>query len=119
MEVLTGASLTGKLRVPTVSLTQKTHNVDISLKALKASAAGSPPGNVAAKDIVQGHREKTLELIWHIIFGFGQMNKDVLSEARLEKEIAFLQKSLAFRVQIQDQGKPAANFFTSTLLTMP
>ena len=107
MEVLTGETgLTSKLRVPTVSLTQKTHNVDVSLKALKASVAGSPPGNaITPKDIVQGHREKTLELVWHIIFGFGQMNRDVLSEERLRKEIAFLQKSLAFRVQIQDQGK--------------
>ena len=54
IEILTGgASLTAKCRVPTVSLTQKVHNVDVALKALKASAAGSPPGNVAAKDIVQ------------------------------------------------------------------
>ena len=110
MEVLTGDSLTGKLRMPTVSLTQKTHNVEISLKALEASAAGRPPGNMTAKDIVQGHREKTLELVWHIIFGFGQMNKDILSETKLEKEISFLQKSLDFRVQIQDRGKSSQEF---------
>ena len=28
------------------------------------------PDNVTARDIVDGHMEKTLNLLWHIIFGF-------------------------------------------------
>ena len=103
--------LFARLRVPTVSLNQKVHNINVALESLRASAAGLPSGgNITAKDIVQGHREKTLELIWHLIFGFGQAK--VLDEASLENELAFLRKSLAYRVQIKDPGAIAGQVWT-------
>ena len=122
MEILTNESLTGKLRMPAISKFQRIHNVDISLASLKKSVAGLPAGNITSRDIVAGHMEKTLELLWHIIFGF-QMSK-VLSESRLEKEIAFLKKSLSYRVQIKDEGALVGHSFlnqetqsTFTMLT--
>lgn len=37
------------------------------------------PDGITARDIVDGHREKTLNLLWHIIFGFQvMMIKDTL-----------------------------------------
>ena len=103
--------LFARLRVPTVSLNQKVHNINVALESLRASPAGLPSGgNITAKDIVQGHREKTLELIWHLIFGFGQAK--VLDEASLENELAFLRKSLAYRVQIKDPAAVAGQVWT-------
>ena len=107
--------LFARLRVPTVSMNQKVHNISVALESLKASPAGLPAsgGNITAKDIVQGHREKTLELVWHLIFGFGQAK--VLDEASLENELAFLRKSLAYRVQIKDPGAIAGQVWTKKL----
>lgn len=58
-----------QLRVPAISRTQKIHNVDVALKAL-AAADYQINGNITAKDIADGHREKTLSLLWQIIYKF-------------------------------------------------
>lgn len=69
MEVLTGQyTLSRQLRVPAVSRLQKVHNTEVALAAL--THAGCSTSNVAAKDIVDGHRENTLALLWAIIFKF-------------------------------------------------
>ena len=54
------------------------------------------------RDIVNGHMEKTLGLLWHLIFGF-QLGQ-ILNQERLMKEITFLMKSLDFNaISIKNQ----------------
>lgn len=45
------------------------YNVDLALKALEA-ADYQILGNISSKDIADGHREKTLSLLWQIIYKF-------------------------------------------------
>ena len=52
-----------------ISRLQKVHNVELALKALE-SAEYKILGNITAKDIADGHREKTLSLLWQIIYKF-------------------------------------------------
>jgi abnormal spindle-like microcephaly-associated protein len=44
-------------------------NLDLALKALE-EAEYTIMGNITAKDIADGHREKTLSLLWQIIYKF-------------------------------------------------
>ena len=67
-EFLTGATVSTQLRVPAVSMLQKVHNTEVALKELR-QATTSIPTNIMSKDIVNGHREKTLTLLWSIIYG--------------------------------------------------
>lgn len=48
---------------------QKVHNADLALKALE-EAEYKILGDITAKDIADGHREKTLSLLWQIIYKF-------------------------------------------------
>ena len=62
-------SLTNKLRVPAISRLQKVYNTDIALKA--AHLADVEAGRITknkyqSKDLVDGHKEKTLQLLWDI-----------------------------------------------------
>ena len=109
MEFLTSESLCSKLRMPASSRLQKVHNVDLALEALKQSSAG-PAKDITSRNIVDGHMEKTLGLMWHIIFGF-QLDK-ILNEERLAKEIQHLEKSLMYRVQIGEAEAKAGFAFT-------
>lgn len=52
-----------------ISRLQKVYNVDLALKALEA-AEYQILGNITSKDIADGHREKTLSLLWQIIYKF-------------------------------------------------
>lgn len=56
-----------QLRVPPVSRLQKVHNVKIALERL-VRGAGLVRGHKAATpdDIVDGHREKTIALMWEV-----------------------------------------------------
>ena len=67
--ILQNRTLSDELRVPPVSRLQKIHNVDVALSALK-DAGYALTGNITAKDISDGHREKTLSLLWQIIYKF-------------------------------------------------
>ncbi|XP_034231322.1 protein abnormal spindle [Thrips palmi] len=70
MELITKTNnLHGKLRVPAISRLQKLHNVELALNALK-EAGYALCGGIQAKDIADGHREKTLSLLWQIIYKF-------------------------------------------------
>jgi abnormal spindle-like microcephaly-associated protein len=101
-ELVTGGltDLSRQLRVPTVSRLQKIHNTEVALKHLK-SANPNIPDNISAKDVCDGHREKTWSLLWNIIFGF-QLN-EILDEDKLRSEILHLRKSLRLRVRIGDK----------------
>jgi abnormal spindle-like microcephaly-associated protein len=67
--ILQNRTLSNDLRVPAVSRLQKIHNVDVAFLALNG-AGYVLTGNITAKDIADGHREKTLSLLWQIIYKF-------------------------------------------------
>lgn len=65
--------LTQYLKYPCPSRALKVHNIHISLSALRktTSAATWLTSTITAEDIVDGHREKTLTLLWSLISQFG------------------------------------------------
>ncbi|KXJ77883.1 hypothetical protein RP20_CCG006212 [Aedes albopictus] len=67
--ILLREDLTQNLRVPSISRLQKVHNVNLALKALE-DAEYRITGDITAKDICDGHREKTLSLLWQIVYKF-------------------------------------------------
>nr|XP_029504592.1 abnormal spindle-like microcephaly-associated protein homolog [Oncorhynchus nerka] len=84
-------SLSRKLRMPAISRLQKVHNVDIALQVLRARGVDLKDEHDAvidSRDIVDGHREKTLSLLWKIIFAF--QVEVLLDEDQLREEISFL-----------------------------
>ncbi|KAM7387713.1 hypothetical protein PAMP_023934 [Pampus punctatissimus] len=88
-------SLSAKLRLPAISRLQKVHNVDIALKVLKSKGVDLKDEHgsiIDSRDIVDGHREKTLSLLWKIIFTFHV--EVILDEDQLREEIGFLKRTL-------------------------
>ncbi|XP_042369980.1 abnormal spindle-like microcephaly-associated protein [Plectropomus leopardus] len=87
-------SLSAKLRLPAISRLQKVHNVDVALQVLKSKGVDLKDehgSNIDSRDIVDGHREKTLSLLWKIIFAF---HVEVILDAdQLREEIGFLKKT--------------------------
>ncbi|XP_017104939.2 protein abnormal spindle [Drosophila bipectinata] len=67
--ILLRDDLTKQLRVPAISRLQRIFNVKLALGALN-EANFHLGGDIAAPDIVDGHREKTLSLLWQIIYKF-------------------------------------------------
>ncbi|XP_069358917.1 protein abnormal spindle [Maniola hyperantus] len=64
--ILMRNGLLHQLRTPAISRLQKIHNVQVALNALK-DADFVITGDISAADIADGHREKTLSLLWQII----------------------------------------------------
>uniref|UniRef100_A0A3P9QHW5 Assembly factor for spindle microtubules n=1 Tax=Poecilia reticulata TaxID=8081 RepID=A0A3P9QHW5_POERE len=86
-------SLSAKLRLPAISRLQKVHNVDVALQLLRGRGIDlkDESGSVIdSRDVVDGHREKTLSLLWKIIFAF----QVILDEAQLREEVDFLKRTL-------------------------
>ncbi|KAK7889545.1 hypothetical protein WMY93_025105 [Mugilogobius chulae] len=107
-----------KLRLPAISRLQKVHNVDLALQVLKKKAWTSRTSMyfnkflyvpfsgsaIDSRDIVDGHREKTLALLWKIIhlkLSYADFNAKfhlkvevILNEEQLKEEICFLRKAL-------------------------
>ncbi|XP_041977944.1 protein abnormal spindle [Aricia agestis] len=67
--ILMKHSLMNQLRTPAISRLQKIHNVHVALNALKESNF-TIVGDITSTDIADGHREKTLSLLWQIIHVF-------------------------------------------------
>ncbi|XP_036971161.1 abnormal spindle-like microcephaly-associated protein isoform X1 [Acanthopagrus latus] len=89
-------SLSAKLRLPAISRLQKVHNVDIALQVLKSKGVDlkDERGSVIdSRDIVDGHREKTLSLLWKIIFAFHL--EVILDGDQLREEIGFLKRTIS------------------------
>ncbi|KAG1928362.1 abnormal spindle-like microcephaly-associated protein [Pimephales promelas] len=87
-------TLSRKLRIPAISRLQKVHNVDVALQVLKDKGVDLKDehgSTIDSRDIVDGHREKTLNLLWKIIFAF--QVEVLLDENQLKEEISFLRKS--------------------------
>ncbi|NWR48039.1 ASPM protein, partial [Regulus satrapa] len=102
-------SLSKQLRVPAISRLQKMHNVDIVLNVLKERGVhlkDETGASIDSRDIVDRHRERTLALLWKIVFAF---QVDVfLNVEHLKEEIEFL-KSTHKRKALLGAVKPFPN----------
>ncbi|XP_025832422.1 abnormal spindle-like microcephaly-associated protein homolog isoform X2 [Agrilus planipennis] len=67
--ILLRNDLTNELRAPAISRLQKVHNVRVAFEALNSSGF-EIKGDIVPTDIVDGHREKTLSLLWQIVYKF-------------------------------------------------
>ncbi|KAK2835151.1 hypothetical protein Q5P01_015635 [Channa striata] len=88
-------SLSAKLRLPAISRLQKIHNVDVALQVLRSKGVDLKDehgSTIDSRDIVDGHREKTLSLLWKIIFAFHV--EVILDKDQLREEIGFLKRTL-------------------------
>uniref|UniRef100_A0A1X7V6E3 Calponin-homology (CH) domain-containing protein n=2 Tax=Amphimedon queenslandica TaxID=400682 RepID=A0A1X7V6E3_AMPQE len=86
-EILTSQwGLSSQVRIPASTKAQKLHNVELALKCL--SGHMTIPVGTTSLNIVEGHREKTLGLLWSIIFHFKIKIK--LNFKDLKEEIAYL-----------------------------
>ncbi|XP_034952055.1 protein abnormal spindle [Chelonus insularis] len=84
MELIIGdKTLTNNCRLPAISRLQKIHNVELALSAL-SRAGYNIAGDISAKNISDGHREKTLSLLWQLIHKF--------QAPRFEKAATTIQK---------------------------
>ena len=101
-----------QLRVPSVSRLQKVHNCDIALGALRRGGAEIRK-DITAKDLVDGHREKTLELLWSIIFGY--QLAAILDLDKIKEEIIHLKRSLAAKSRL---GEATAQSGQSWLMSL-
>ncbi|KAF7117033.1 hypothetical protein CNMCM5793_005680 [Aspergillus hiratsukae] len=64
--------LSRRLKFPCSSRTVKKFNVQITLDALKVTTGAAPlVRDVHAEDIVNGHREKTIALLWGLVSRWG------------------------------------------------
>ncbi|ESO92879.1 hypothetical protein LOTGIDRAFT_232956 [Lottia gigantea] len=110
MEYLTNNwTLMSSLRSPAISRLQKIHNVEVVFKVLaeRGLDVSQLDMKLNARDIVDGHREKTLNLLWHIIFHF---QVDVLIDIeQLKAEIVILEKTLRVKVSMQKLLKSSAD----------
>lgn len=69
VEVLTGSdTLTLQLHYPAEVKIRKMHNVELLLQTLVEMGCAVDP--IKANDIVEGHRERSLALIWRIVLHF-------------------------------------------------
>ena len=82
------------LNMPCVTQSQKVYNVQIALDSVRGF--GSTLGNIAettcAEDIVAGHREKTVALLWSLVGNFGL--EALVNPIDIRKEILRLSKSM-------------------------
>jgi len=65
--------LSQHLKYPAIGRPQKAYNVQVALAALEG-VRGVPShvvGNISASEIVDGHREKTLSLLWSLVGKYG------------------------------------------------
>ncbi|OJD38068.1 calmodulin-binding protein sha1 [Diplodia corticola] len=79
--------LSQHLKFPCVSRTQKLYNAQLALSALEGTrgVAGQAFKEVSAEDIVDGHRERTLGLLWSLVGKWGL--QALVDWTELEKEM--------------------------------
>ncbi|GFR71371.1 abnormal spindle-like microcephaly-associated protein homolog [Elysia marginata] len=71
MEFMAGEQgIMGRLRTPAISRLQKVHNTEEFFKAAQKNGLDLRSSGVSAKDVVDGHREKTLMLLWRVMLHF-------------------------------------------------
>jgi len=113
--ILLKDDLTKQLRVPAISRLQKIHNVNLGLKAL-CEADFHLKGNITAADIVDGHKEKTLSLLWQIVYKFRapKFNTAAITIQRwwrIKRELALKRRAAATNIQRVYRGYRARQFY--------
>ncbi|XP_063422495.1 abnormal spindle-like microcephaly-associated protein homolog [Mytilus trossulus] len=101
MEILSeDPSLTKRLRAPAISRLQKIHNMDVVFQILAKQGVNVDlkGTKVTCRDVVDGHREKTLKLLWCLIVQY-QVSL-LLNKEQLKEEIRILERSLMVRNQL-------------------
>jgi len=112
--LLAGCSdVMSQLRVPSISRLQKVHNVDLALTALRKGGAEIRK-DIVGKDLVDGHREKTLELLWSIIFGYQLAT--ILNLDNIREEIDHLRSSLAAKARLGNTSAKSGIVWLKSLL---
>ncbi|KAF2169743.1 hypothetical protein M409DRAFT_64769 [Zasmidium cellare ATCC 36951] len=97
---LNGRLLSQHLKMPCLGHAQKHFNVQIALSALENHGirGANVVGDIATDDLVNGHREKTLSLLWSLVSTFGLSHlvdfKYVALDAHRGEEKAIAQESL-------------------------
>ncbi|XP_049767166.1 protein abnormal spindle [Schistocerca cancellata] len=81
--ILQDETIMSKLRAPALSRLQKIHNVGLAFASL-ISAGFDIKSNITSRDIVDGHREKTLSLLWQILLKF-QLPKYEAAAVKLQR----------------------------------
>ena len=112
-ELLTGASLLPKLRLPAVSRLQKFHNVGLALDCL-SNAAGVPLDSVASHHVVDGHREMVLKLLWSVVFHC--CLQDLVTVEQVQAEIARIQRLRGMPLQPVSVDDDAATDLKAVLV---
>ncbi|CAD5121822.1 DgyrCDS10292 [Dimorphilus gyrociliatus] len=116
--LLTEFTLTNQLRLPALSRLQKIHNIQLCFKALSRHSVDLESDNIEPKHITDGHREKTLSLLWKVILKF--QVEIGLSEQQLREEIIFLtrhnyiQRQMAALTNDREKIDLDGNIVTST-----
>lgn len=106
---LNKSSLLIKLKIPilskAISRLQKVHNVELALKALE-DADYQIVGKITPKDIADGHREKTLSLLWQIIYKFRapRFNAAAVTLQRFWRS-KFLMIIIKRRIEVKEQAR--------------
>ncbi|GIY87946.1 abnormal spindle-like microcephaly-associated protein homolog [Caerostris darwini] len=102
------------LRANTLNRLTKIHNNEVIMQALQRASI-QIEDNIDPRDIVDGNREKTLSLLWQIIFKT-QISKHVNLEL-IKKENSYLRRSLklkadvaTFNAVLQNLDKEAKSF---------
>jgi abnormal spindle-like microcephaly-associated protein len=109
-DILTTASnhtdswvLSHHLKFPCAGRSQKVYNVQVALAALQGVSGGTANhGGVKAEEIVDGHREKTVGLLWGLVskWGLGTL----VDWKELRKEVRRLQVRLHEK-RMKEEGK--------------
>jgi abnormal spindle-like microcephaly-associated protein len=93
-----------QLRLPSDSRLRKVHNVGVALNALKAE--GISLAACSVDDVIDGHRERTLELLWRVMLHWQSKQADAEENAvtgvcgdatiaMLAREVRTLQRNAA------------------------
>ncbi|KAG0017640.1 hypothetical protein BGZ82_000710, partial [Podila clonocystis] len=111
-------NLSKNMKFPTLSKTHMQQNVSLALTALGEqgiSLEGTRGGVVTARDIVEGHREKTFGLLWKLILNWKV--SVLLDLSVLEAEIFEIRKEFK-RIHGKDQpDRVDTVYFTSDQLS--
>ena len=94
--------LSQHLKFPCAARAQKLHNVSIALSALSNAPGSLTTAAISAttaEDIVDGHREKTLSLLWSLVSKWGLTLLVDWDELKRETQ-RFAQDSLAFNSRL-------------------
>lgn len=95
--------LSQHLKYPCISRVQKVYNVQIALSALSGvKDVSGLLDNITAEDIVNGHREKTVGLLWSLVSRWGLSS--LVDFKAVKEEIKRLRKEWVLRQPLSAPG---------------